>query len=36
VGLVHAAFGGLTMACAVLLPCDDESDSRQSGHSDEL
>ncbi len=23
-GLVHAAFGGLTMACAVLLPCDDE------------
>ena len=34
VGLVHAAFGGLTMACAVLLPCDDESDSRQSGHSD--
>ena len=24
-GLVHAAFGGLTMACAVLLPCDDES-----------
>jgi hypothetical protein len=30
VGLVHAAFGGLTMACAVLLPCDDESDSRQS------
>jgi hypothetical protein len=24
VGLVHAAFGGLTMACAVLLPCDDE------------
>ena len=23
VGLVHAAFGGLTMACAVLLPCDD-------------
>ena len=28
VGLVHAAFGGLTMACAVLLPCDDESASR--------
>jgi hypothetical protein len=28
VGLVHAAFGGLTMACAVLLPCDDESVSR--------
>jgi len=27
-GLVHAAFGGLTMACAVLLPCDDESASR--------
>jgi hypothetical protein len=24
VGLAHAAFGGLTMACAVLLPCDDE------------
>jgi len=28
VGLVHAALGGLTMACAVLLPCDDESASR--------
>jgi hypothetical protein len=28
VGLVHAAFGGLTMACAVLLPCDDESAPR--------
>ena len=28
VGLVHAAFGGLTMACAVLLPCDDEPASR--------
>jgi hypothetical protein len=28
VGLIHAAFGGLTMACAVLLPCDDESASR--------
>jgi len=28
VGLVHAAFGGLTMACAVLLPCDDESARR--------
>jgi hypothetical protein len=27
-GLVHAAFGGLTMACAVLLPCDDESAPR--------
>ncbi len=27
-GLVHAAFGGLTMACAVLLPSDDESASR--------
>ena len=27
-GLVHAAFGGLTMACAILLPCDDESASR--------
>jgi hypothetical protein len=24
VGLAHAALGGLTMACAVLLPCDDE------------
>ena len=23
VGLAHAALGGLTMACAVLLPCDD-------------
>jgi hypothetical protein len=23
VGLAHTAFGGLTMACAVLLPCDD-------------
>jgi hypothetical protein len=23
-GLVHAALGGLTMACAVLLPCEDE------------
>ena len=23
-GLAHAAFGGLTMACAVLLPCDDD------------
>jgi len=28
VGLAHAAFGGLTMACAVLLPCDDESAPR--------
>ena len=28
VGLVHATFGGLTMACAVLLPCDNESASR--------
>jgi hypothetical protein len=27
-GLVHAAFGGLTMACAVLLPCSDEIVSR--------
>ncbi len=27
-GLGHAAFGGLTMACAVLLPCSDESASR--------
>jgi hypothetical protein len=26
-GLVHAALGGLTMACAVLLPCSDESAS---------
>jgi hypothetical protein len=26
-GLVHAAFGGLTMVCAVLLPCSDESAS---------
>jgi hypothetical protein len=24
VGLAHAAFGGVTMACAALLPCDDE------------
>jgi hypothetical protein len=24
VGLMQAALGGLTMACAVLLPCDDE------------
>ncbi len=28
VGLVHAAIGGLTMACAVLLPCSDETGSR--------
>jgi hypothetical protein len=29
VGLAHAAFGGLAMAaCAVLLPCDDESAPR--------
>jgi hypothetical protein len=27
-GLVHAAFGGLTMACAALLPCSDEDGSR--------
>ena len=27
-GLVHAALGGLTMACAVLLPCSDEAGSR--------
>jgi hypothetical protein len=27
-GLVHAAIGGLTMACAVLLPCSDEAASR--------
>ena len=27
-GLLHAAFGGLTMACAVLLPCRDEDASR--------
>src|SRR5215203_1181289 len=25
VGLAHAGLGGLTMACAVLLPCSDES-----------
>jgi hypothetical protein len=25
VGLVHAAFGGLTMACSGLLPCDDSA-----------
>jgi hypothetical protein len=24
VGLAHAALGGVTMACAALLPCDDE------------
>ena len=24
VGLAHAALGGFTMACAVLLPCDDD------------
>ena len=28
VGLVHATFGGLTMACAVLLPRDNKSASR--------
>ena len=28
VGLAHGTFGGLTMACAVLLPCDDESAPR--------
>jgi len=27
-GLMHAAFGGLTMVCAMLLPCSDESASR--------
>jgi hypothetical protein len=27
-GLLHAAFGGSTMACAVLLPCSDETASR--------
>jgi hypothetical protein len=27
-GQVHAALGGLTMACAVLLPCSDEGASR--------
>jgi hypothetical protein len=27
-GLVHAAFGGLTMVCAVLLPCSDDAASR--------
>jgi hypothetical protein len=26
-GLVHAAFGRLTMACAVLLPCADDDGS---------
>ena len=26
VGLVHAAVGGLTMACATLLPCDEEEE----------
>jgi len=30
VGLVHAAFGGLTMACATLLPCDDDDDESAS------
>ncbi len=24
-GLAHAALGGLTMACAALLPCEDDS-----------
>jgi hypothetical protein len=28
VGLAHAGLGGLTMACAVLLPCSDESAPR--------
>jgi hypothetical protein len=28
VGLGHAAFGGLSMACAGLLPCNDETASR--------
>jgi hypothetical protein len=27
VGLAHAALGGLTMACAVFLPCDDDEGS---------
>jgi hypothetical protein len=27
VGLGHAALGGVTMACAALLPCDDEGSS---------
>ena len=27
VGLAHAALGGLTMACAVLLPCEDDEGS---------
>jgi hypothetical protein len=27
VGLAHAALGGLTMVCAVLLPCDDDEGS---------
>jgi hypothetical protein len=26
-GLAHAAIGGLTMACAALLPCDDDEGS---------
>jgi hypothetical protein len=31
VGLAHAALGGLTMACAALLPCEDDgSPSRQA------
>jgi hypothetical protein len=29
-GLVHAAFGGLTMACATLLPCDEEEEESAS------
>jgi hypothetical protein len=27
VGLAHAALGGVTMACAVLLPCDDDGEA---------
>lgn len=27
VGLAHAALGGLTMACAVLMPCNDDERS---------
>ena len=27
VGLAHAALGGVTMSCAVLLPCDDDEGS---------
>ena len=30
VGLMHAAFGGLTMACATLLPCDEDDEESAS------